>query len=344
MTVMAEEAVRTLSYREAINEALRLEMQRDPTVIIMGEDVTGAPHSEDESHLDAWGGVLGVTKGLVHEFGRQRVRDTPITESGFVGAGVGAAATGLRPVVELMFIGFMGVCLDQIVNQAAKIRYMFGGKARIPLVIRTMIGAGFRAAAQHSDSIYSTFVHFPGLKVVAPATPADAKGLLIAAIRDDDPVIFCEHKLLYDMKGPVPEGEYVIPLGQAEVKREGGDVTIVAISRMVLHALEAAERLAQQGISAEVIDLRSLSPLDEATVLQSVRKTGRLVVVDEDNPRCSVAGDIATLAATQALEFLNAPVKLVTPPHTPVPFSPVLEDAYVPSPERIVTAARATLG
>lgn len=344
MTVMVEEAVRTLSYREAINEALRLEMRRDPTVIIMGEDVTGAPHSEDESHLDAWGGVLGVTKGLVHEFGRQRVRDTPITESGFVGAGVGAAATGLRPVVELMFIGFMGVCLDQIVNQAAKMRYMFGGKARIPLVIRTMIGAGFRAAAQHSDSIYSTFVHFPGLKVVAPATPADAKGLLIAAIRDDDPVIFCEHKLLYDMKGPVPEGEYVIPLGQAEVKREGGDVTIVAISRMVLHALEAAERLAQQGISAEVIDLRSLSPLDEATVLQSVRKTGRLVVVDEDNPRCSVAGDIATLAATQALEFLNAPVKLVTPPHTPVPFSPVLEDAYVPSPERIVAAARATLG
>ena len=344
MTVMAEEAVRTLSYREAINEALRLEMRRDPTVIIMGEDVTGAPHSEDESHLDAWGGVLGVTKGLVHEFGRQRVRDTPITESGFVGAGVGAAATGLRPVVELMFIGFMGVCLDQIVNQAAKIRYMFGGKARIPLVIRTMIGAGFRAAAQHSDSIYSTFVHFPGLKVVAPATPADAKGLLIAAIRDDDPVIFCEHKLLYDMKGPVPEGEYVIPLGQAEVKREGGDVTIVAISRMVLHALEAAERLAQQGISAEVIDLRSLSPLDEATVLQSVRKTGRLVVVDEDSPRCSVAGDIATLAATQALEFLNAPVKLVTPPHTPVPFSPALEDIYVPSPERIVAAARATLG
>ncbi|MCS6881165.1 MAG: alpha-ketoacid dehydrogenase subunit beta [Oscillochloridaceae bacterium] len=344
MTAMVEEAVRTLSYREAINEALRLEMRRDPTVILMGEDVTGASHSEDESHLDAWGGVLGVTKGLVHEFGRQRVRDTPITESGFVGAGVGAAATGLRPVVELMFIGFMGVCLDQIVNQAAKMRYMFGGKARIPLVIRTMIGAGFRAAAQHSDSIYSTFVHFPGLKVVAPATPADAKGLLAAAIRDDDPVIFCEHKLLYDMKGPVPEGEYVIPLGQAEIKREGGDVTIVAISRMVLHALEAAERLAQQGISAEVVDLRTLSPLDETTVLESIRKTGRLVVVDEDNPRCSVAGDIATLAATQALEFLNAPVKLVTPPHTPVPFSPTLEDAYVPSPERIVAAARATLG
>ncbi|GAB4425444.1 MAG: alpha-ketoacid dehydrogenase subunit beta [Chloroflexi bacterium OHK40] len=344
MTVMVEEAVRTLSYREAINEALRLEMRRDPSVILMGEDVTGASQSDDEAHLDAWGGVLGVTKGLVHEFGRQRVRDTPITESGFMGAGVGAAATGLRPVVELMFIGFMGVCLDQIVNQAAKMRYMFGGKAKIPLTVRTMIGAGFRAAAQHSDSIYSTFVHFPGLKVLAPATPADAKGLLAAAIRDDDPVIFCENKVLYDTKGPVPEGEYVIPLGKADVKRAGDDVTIVAISRMVLHALEAAEQLASQGVSAEVVDLRSLAPLDEETVLASIRKTGRLVVVDEDNPRCSVAGDIATLAATQALDYLNAPVKLVTAPHTPVPFSPALEDLYVPSPARIIAAAQATLG
>ncbi|MFQ3662027.1 MAG: alpha-ketoacid dehydrogenase subunit beta [Chloroflexaceae bacterium] len=344
MTTLIEAEVRTLSYREAINEALRIEMRRDPTVILMGEDVTGAPHSDAEAHLDAWGGVLGVTKGLVQEFGRERVRDTPITESGFMGAGVGAAATGLRPVVELMFIGFAGVCLDQIVNQGAKMRYMFGGKARIPLTIRTMIGAGFRAAAQHSDSIYSTFVHFPGIKVVAPATPADAKGLLAAAIRDDDPVIFCEHKVLYDSRGPVPEGEYVIPLGQADIKREGDDVTIVAISRMVLHALQAADDLAASGINAEVVDLRSLSPLDEATVLASIRKTGRLVVVDEDNPRCSVAGDIATLAATQALEYLNAPVKLVTAPHTPVPFSPALEDLYVPSPERIVAAARSAVG
>jgi pyruvate dehydrogenase E1 component beta subunit len=238
----------------------------------------------------------------------------------------------------------MGVCLDQIVNQAAKMRYMFGGKARIPLTIRTMIGAGFRAAAQHSDSIYSTFVHFPGLKVVAPATPADAKGLLAAAIRDDDPVIFCEHKMLYDSRGPVPEGEHVVPLGQADVKREGGDLTIVAMSRMVLHALQAADDLATRGIGAEVVDLRSLAPLDEATVLGSIRKTGRLVVVDEDNPRCSVAGDIATLAATQALEYLNAPVKLVTAPHTPVPFSPALEDVYVPSPARIAAAAREAMG
>ena len=338
-----ERQTRTISYREAINEALRQEMRRDPTVILMGEDVTGASQSDHPDHLDAWGGVLGVTKGLVHEFGRQRVRDTPITESGFMGAGVGAAATGLRPVVELMFIGFMGVCLDQITNQAAKMRYMFGGKAKIPLTIRTMIGAGFRAAAQHSDSIYSTFVHFPGLKVVAPATPADAKGLLAAAIRDDDPVIFCEHKVLYDSKGPVPDGEYIIPLGQADIKRAGSDVTIVAISRMTLHALQAAEELAKVGISAEVVDLRTLAPLDETTVLDSIRKTGRLVVVDEDNPRCSVAGDIATLAATQALEYLNAPVKLVTAPHTPVPFSPALEDIYVPSPQRIANAAKETM-
>jgi pyruvate dehydrogenase E1 component beta subunit len=337
-------AERQISYREAINEALRLEMKRDSNVILMGEDVTGASQSDDPEHLDAWGGVLGVTKGLVHEFGRERVRDTPITESAFMGAGVGAAATGMRPVVELMFIGFLGVCLDQITNQAAKMRYMFGGKAKIPLVVRTMIGAGFRAAAQHSDSMYSTFVHFPGLKVVAPATPADAKGLLAAAIRDDDPVIFCEHKVLYDTKGPVPEGEYVIPLGQAEVKREGSDVTIVAISRMVHVALEAASQLAKDGISAEVIDPRTLAPLDEEPILNSIRKTGRLVVVDEDNPRCSVATDIATLAATQALEYLNAPVKLVTAPHTPVPFSPSLEDIYVPTPQRVVVAARETIG
>ena len=336
---------RILSYREAINEALRVEMARDENVILMGEDVTGASHSEEPEHLDAWGGVLGVTKGLVQDFGRDRIRDTPITESGFMGAGVGAAATGMRPVVELMFIGFMGVCLDQIVNQAAKMRYMFGGKAEIPLVVRTMIGAGFRAAAQHSDSPYSTFVHYPGLKVVAPATPTDAKGLLAAAIRDNDPVIFCENKILYDTKGPVPEGEYVVPLGQAEVKQEGDDVTIVAISNMVHVAMQAAEQLSSNGdgVSAEVIDLRSLAPLDEGTVLNSIKKTGRLVVVDEDNPRCSVATDIATLAATQAIEYMNGPVRLVTAPHTPVPFSPALEDFYVPTPGRVVQAVRETM-
>ncbi|MEZ4729430.1 MAG: alpha-ketoacid dehydrogenase subunit beta [Caldilineaceae bacterium] len=333
-------AERMMSYREAINEAMRLEMRRDSRVILIGEDVTGASHSESPDHLDAWGGVLGVSQGLVHEFGRERIRDTPITESGFMGAGVGAAATGLRPIVELMFIGFMGVCLDQITNQAAKMRYMFGGKAEIPLVIRTMIGAGFRAAAQHSDSIYSSFVHFPGLKVVAPSTPADAKGLLAAAVRDNDPVIFCENKVLYDTKGLVPEGEYVVPLGKADIKREGSDATVVAISRMVHVALDAANQLAKDGINIEVIDPRSLSPLDDETILSSIRRTGRLIVVDEDNPRCSVATDIATLAATQAIEYLAAPVKLVTAPHAPVPFSPSLEDFYVPTPKRVVAAVR----
>ena len=336
-------AERTLTYREALNEALAGEMARDPSVVIFGEDISGAPHSDAEAHFDPWGGVLGVTKGLAAKFGRERVIDTPITESAFIGAGVGAAATGLRPVVELMFIGFMGVCLDQIVNQAAKMRYMFGGKAEIPLVIRTMIGAGLRAAAQHSDSTLSTFVHFPGLKVVAPTTPADAKGLLTAAIRDNDPVIFCENKMLYDTTGPVPESEYVVPLGKADVVRQGNDVTMVAISRMVYVALEAAEALAKEGIDAEVIDLRTLSPLDEETVINSIERTGRLVVVDEDNPRCSVATDIAALAATQALEFLAAPVKLVTSPHTPVPFSPALEDVYLPTPARVVEAAQATM-
>ncbi len=334
---------KTMTYREAINDALAIEMERDAKVVLFGEDVSGAPHSDKEEHFDAWGGVLGVTKGLADRFGRERVIDTPITESAFIGAGVGSAATGLRPVVELMFIGFMGVCLDQIINQAAKMRYMFGGKAKIPLTVRTMIGAGFRAAAQHSDSPYSVFVHFPGLKVVAPATPADAKGLLAASIRDDDPVIFCENKILYDVSGEVPEGEYLVPLGKADVAREGSDVTVVTISRMRSVALQAAEELADQGVEAEVVDLRSLSPLDADTVLGSIQKTGRLVVVDEDTPRCSVATDVATLAATQAMEYLAAPVKLVTAPHTPVPFSPVLEDAFVPTPERVMSAVQATL-
>ena len=334
---------RLVSYREAINEALRGEMARDETVILMGEDlVGGSSHDADAPEIDIWGGVLGVTKGLVQEFGRERIRDTPLSEMGYIGAGVGAAATGLRPVVELMFIDFLGTCLDQLVNQASKMRYMFGGKASVPLVVRTMIGAGIGAAAQHSDSPYSTFVHYPGLKVVAPATPADAKGLLIAAIRDNDPVIFCEHKAMYDSKGPVPEGDYVIPLGQAEVKRVGNDVTIVAISKMVHVALKAAEQLADNGVEAEVIDLRSLAPLDEDTVLESVKKTGRLVVVDEDNPRCSVATDVVTLAAIQALEYMDA-IRVVTPPNTPVPFSPPLESYYIPTPARVVDTVMETM-
>lgn len=338
-------AARTLTFREAINEAIRLEMRRDPTVVLMGEDVAGGasiPHIEGKGE-EAWGGVLGVTKGLAKEFGRQRVLDTPISESAFIGAAVAAAATGLRPIAELMFVDFFGVCMDQIFNQGAKLRYMFGGKAQVPMVIRTMIGAGFRAAGQHSGCHYSVFTHMPGLKTVVPSTPYDAKGLLISAIRDPDPVIFFEHKLLYDMTGEVPEGEYTIPLGVADVKRPGRDVTVVAIARMVHFALEAAQRLAEEGIEVEVIDPRTLSPLDEETIVNSVKKTHRLIVVDEDNPRCSMATDIVAMVTQHAFEYLDAPPRMVTAPHTPVPFSPVLEDFYVPSPERIMATVKSTV-
>jgi acetoin:2,6-dichlorophenolindophenol oxidoreductase subunit beta len=336
-------AVRSLTFGQAINEALRLEMERDPSVVLMGEDVAGGANVPGFEEADAWGGVLGVTKGLVQQFGRQRVLDTPISESGFIGAAVGAAATGLRPVAELMFVDFFGVCMDQIFNQGAKLRYMFGGKAKVPMVIRTMIGAGFRAAGQHSGCHYSVFTHMPGLKCVVPSTPADAKGLLTASIRDDDPVIFFEHKMLYDMAGEVPEGELVIPLGRADVKRSGDTVTVVAIGRMVHLALEAADRLAAEGISVEVVDPRTLSPLDDDTILSSVRRTRRVVVVDEDNPRCSMATDIVALVASQAFDDLDAPPQMVTAPHTPVPFSPPLEDYYLPSVDRVEQAVRATL-
>jgi acetoin:2,6-dichlorophenolindophenol oxidoreductase subunit beta len=330
------------SFREAINEALRLEMRRDQRVIIMGEDVAGGMGGAGEQ--DAWGGVLGVTKGLISEFGPERVRDTPISESAFIGAAVGAAATGLRPVAELMFIDFVGVCLDQILNQAAKLRYMFGGKATVPLVIRTMYGAGLRAASQHSQSLYPIFTHIPGLKVVIPSSPYEAKGLLIQAIRDDDPVIFCEHKMLYDETEEVPDEPYSIPFGEANLTREGEDVTIVAFGRMVKFANEAADQLAGQGVACSVIDPRTASPLDEETILESVEETGRLVVVDEASPRCSLATDIVALVASKAFSALKAPVSIVAPPHTPVPFSPALEDAYVPTPAKIQGAALAVMG
>ena len=336
--------IRQMTYAQAINEAMRLEMRRDPRVILMGEDVAGGATVSGFEGEDAWGGVLGVTKGLVQEFGRERVLDTPITEAGFIGAAVGAAATGLRPIAELMFVDFFGVCMDQIFDQGAKLRYMFGGKASCPLVIRTMIGAGMGAAGQHSGCHYSVFTHMPGIKTVVPSTPADAKGLLAAAIRDDDLVMFFENKMLYAMNGEVPEGECVIPLGKADIKREGTDVTVVAISRMVHQALAAADALQAGGISIEIVDPRTLSPLDEETILTSVAKTHRLVIVDEDNPRCSVATDIAALVVEKAFTELDAPIKRVTAPHTPVPFSPPLEQFYVPSPERIVAAIQEILG
>jgi acetoin:2,6-dichlorophenolindophenol oxidoreductase subunit beta len=329
------------SFREAINEALRLEMRRDPRVIVMGEDVAGGMGAAGEQ--DAWGGVLGVTKGLMPEFGRERVLDTPISESAFIGAAVGAAATGLRPVAELMFIDFVGVCFDQILNQAAKLRYMFGGRATVPLVIRTMYGAGLRAASQHSQSLYPIFTHIPGLKVVIPSSPYEAKGLLIRAIRDDDPVIFCEHKMLYDEMEEVPDEAYTIPFGEANLTREGEDVTIVAIGRMVKFANEAADRLIARGVGCTVVDPRTASPLDEETILESVKETGRLVVVDEASPRCNLATDIVALVATKAFCALKAPVAIVAPPYTPVPFSPALEDAYVPGPAKIEAAALAVM-
>jgi acetoin:2,6-dichlorophenolindophenol oxidoreductase subunit beta len=332
---------RTISYREAINEALAQEMARDPSVVVMGEDNAGGAGSPGEE--DAWGGVLGVTKGLYHQF-PGRVLDTPISESAFIGAAVGAATRGLRPVAELMFIDFMGVCFDQIFNQAAKFRYMFGGKAVTPVVVRTMYGAGLRAAAQHSQALYPIFTHIPGLKVVVPSSPYEAKGLLIQSIRDDDPVIFCEHKAMYDTTGEVPEESYTIPFGEANLAREGGDVTIVAIGRMVSVAMEAADELAGSGIEAEVIDPRTTSPLDTETILESVESTGRLVVVDEATPRCNLATDISATVAQEAFGSLRAPIQMVTAPHTPVPFSDALEDAYMPDAQKVINAAKAVTG
>ena len=329
------------TYREAINEALRQEMERDPTVIVMGEEVSGGAGTQGVD--DAYGGVFGVTKGLMPQFGRARVIDTPISESAIIGAAAGAACTGLRPVAELMFFDFIGVCFDQIFNQAAKFRYMFGGKAKVPMVIRATVGAGWRAGAQHSNMLHPVVAHIAGLKVVMPSNAYDAKGLMISAIRDDDPVIFLEHKIMYDTKCEVPDEAYTIPFGEAAFTREGSDVTIVGISNMVTRANQVADKLAKEGISCDVIDPRTISPLDEEAILESVELTGRLVIVDEANERCSMASEISSVVAEKAFSSLRAPIMKVTAPHTPVPFSPVLEDAYVPSAERIEAAVRKVL-
>lgn len=320
-------------YGWAINEALKEEMRRDPKVCLLGEDVGLA------------GGVFGVTRGLLQEFGPDRVKDTPISESALVGLAVGAATLGLRPVVEIMFMDFIGLAMDQIANQAAKIRYMFGGQAKLPLVIRTQCGAGFSAGPQHSQSLEAWFVHVPGLIVAMPATPYDAKGLLKSAIRDDNPVIFIEHKGLYATRGEVPEEEYLVPLGVAEVKREGSEVTVVATSRMVLEALAAAEVLAGRGpfqegrgIALEVVDPRTLSPLDEDTILASVRKTGRLVVAHEAVRVGGFGAEVAALAAEKAFGDLRAPIQRVGALSAPIPFSPPLEKAVVPGRDQIICA------
>jgi pyruvate dehydrogenase E1 component beta subunit len=329
------------SYRTAINEALRQEMRRDPNVIVLGEDVAGGQGASGEP--GGVGGVFGVTSGLFKEFGPSRVLDTPISESAIIGAASGAAVTGLRPVAEIMFVDFVGVCFDQIYNQAAKFRYMFGGKAKTPMVVRTMIGAGFRAGAQHSQTLHPLFTSVPGLKVVMPTNAYDAKGLLIEAIRDDDPVIFMESKTLYDTEAEVPDEAYRIPFGEANILREGKDATIVGFGSMVLRAKAVADVLAKEGFDIEVIDPRTTSPLDEDTILESVEKTGRLVIVDESPPRCSLASDISALVADKAFSALKAPIKAVTCPHTPVPFAPNLEDEFMPNPRRIEAALRAVL-
>jgi pyruvate dehydrogenase E1 component beta subunit len=334
---------REISFCQAITEAMAIAMRTDPDVILMGEDVAGGGGRADQGIEEAWGGIMGASKGLYMEFGPGRVLDTPITESGFVGAGVGAAVTGLRPIVELMFMDFLGVALDPLLNQAAKLRYMFGGKARVPITIRTLMGAGVRAAAQHSQCLYGITTSIPGLKTVAPSTARDAKGLLLASIRDDDPVIFCEHKGLYFNKGECPEEDFEIPLGKADIKREGTDITAVGVGKTVLTALDAAERLEKEGISVEVLDPRTLSPLDETAILNSLAKTGRLIVVDESTPRCSFATDVAALAADQGFDLLDAPVKRINSPHSPVPFSPVLEDTFQPDTRQVVAAVKELL-
>jgi len=321
--------MRELSYAEAIREALRQEMRRDERVFIIGEDV------------GVYGGAFGVTLGLVEEFGEERVIDTPISELGIAGAITGAALTGMRPVGEIMFMDFTTLAAEQLVNQAAKIRFMFGGKAKVPFVLRTPAGSGTGAAAQHSQSLENWFVHVPGLKVVMPSTPYDVKGLLLASIRDDNPVIFVEHKLLYKTKGPVPEESYTIPLGTAEVKREGRDLTIVATSIMVKRSLNAAEQLAQEGIEAEVVDPRTLKPLDEETIIRSVMKTSRALIVHEACKTGGYGGELAAVVAgSEAFDYLDAPIVRLAGRDMPIPYNRTLEYHTVPQVETIVEAAR----
>ncbi len=317
---------RELFLVQAVGEALRQEMERDPDVFVAGEDVA------------AHGGSFGVTRGLTAQFGEDRCFDTPISESGIMGLAVGSAACGLRPVVEIMFMDFIGTCMDQILNQMAKMKYMFGGKARLPIVVRTTCGGGIRVAAQHSQSLEAMLCHIPGLKVVMPTTPEDAKGLLIAGIRDDNPVFFLENKRLYGRRADVPEAAYETPLGVAAVRRAGTDVTIVATGAMVYEALSAADTLAERGIEAEVIDPRTLQPLDMETITASVRKTHRLVVAHEAVRFGGLGAEIAAQVAEQAFDYMDAPPRRVAAPFTPVPFSPPLEDAWLPKAADIVAA------
>lgn len=320
--------MREITYREALREAMQEEMRRDPSVFLIGENI------------GQYGGVYSITKGLFDEFGEQRVKDTPISEAVIVGAAAGAAAVGTRPVAEIMYVNFMTFCMDQIVNQAAKMRYMFGGKIKVPMVIRTQGGAGTFCAAQHSESLESWFIHVPGLKVVMPSTPYDAKGLLKSSIRDDNVVIFIEHNLLYNTKGQVPDDDHLVALGTSDIKREGTDVTLISYSRMVLTALEAADELAEAGIAVELIDLRTLSPLDIDTIIASVRKTGRAVICEADCKTGGVGAEILSQISELAFDYLDAPVIRVAGRDTPIPYSPVLEKMAVPDKKDIVKAVK----
>jgi len=321
--------LREITYRDALREALREEMLRDETVFLLGEDIGRY-----------WKGAFKVTKGLAEEFGDERVRDTPISESAIIGVAAGAAITGMRPIAEIMFGDLSALAMDQIANQAAKLTYMFGGQTKVPLVIRMPFGAGVNVAAHHSQSLEAWFLHVPGLKIAMPSTPYDAKGLLKTAIRDDNPVMFFEHKLLYNIKGSVPEEEYTVPLGVADVKREGEDVTIVATLYMVHKSLAAAEELSNEGISVEVVDPRTLVPLDKQAIINSVKKTGRIVIVTEDCKTGGVSAEIAAVVAEEAIDYLDAPVKRVAEPDTPIPFSPPLERFVIPDEKKIIGAVK----
>jgi pyruvate dehydrogenase E1 component beta subunit len=321
--------VRKIAFREALTEALREEMRRDSNVFLLGEDI-----GRD------WGGAFKVTDGLAEEFGDERVRDTPISESAIIGTAVGAAITGKRPVAEIMFGDLTALAMDQIANQAAKIRYMFGGQAKCPLVIRTPFGAGVNIASHHSQSLEAWFMHVPGLHVAVPSTPYDAKGLLKTAIRGNNPVLFCEHKLLYPIKGEVPEKEYTLPFGVADIKRDGTDATIIATLYMVHKALNAAKQLEKDGISVEVVDPRTLTPLDKQAIIKSVKKTGRLIIVSEDCKTAGVSAEIAAIAAEEAIDYLDAPIKRVAEPDTPIPFSPPLEQYVIPDEKAIIKAVK----
>ena len=328
---------RVLSGAAAINETIRQIMEFDQSVIVIGEDIAGGAGLGGKNE-GAMCGSFGVTRGLIEQFGPTRVRDTPISEAAIAGIAIGAAAAGLRPIVDLMWASFTPLAFDQIFNQAAKMRYMFGGQVKVPIVFRMAMGAGLGAAGQHSDTLYSLFTHIPGLKVVVPSSPYDAKGLLTAAVADNNPVLFFEHMGLYGMKEEVPESSYVIPLGDAKIVRDGTDITVIATSMMVNKALDAADQLRERNISIEVIDPRTLSPIDNNKICRSARKTGRVIIVDESPPRCSIAADIAATVSESTFDSLKAPVKRVTSPHSPVPLSPPLEEAYIPSVQRIIAA------